>query len=278
MRRNVVVLGSRGQIGLPLAEFLDQCGYDITEIDLDIDVSHDLRRPSPFLRERFANADFVFFLAYDVGGSRYLRTYQNTKQFLDSNVLIMTTVFNYLQEFEIPFIFASSQMSNMSFSAYGSLKTLGEHYTRALGGVFVKFWNVYGYESNKNKAHVITDFIDSAMKTGTIQMMTDGHERREFLHVDDCKRALRILMENYKSLDILEGYDITSFHSASIYEVAEIVSSLTGAIIKPGESADDVQHNSLNIPRKTILSLWRPEISLLEGIQDVIKHSRNLSD
>ena len=35
-------------------------------------------------------------------------------------------------------------MSNMTHSPYGILKSIGETYTRALKGLIVKFWNVYG--------------------------------------------------------------------------------------------------------------------------------------
>ena len=50
-------------------------------------------------------------------------------------------------------------MSNMSFSSYGILKKIGENLTSSLGGLNVRFWNVYGYETDFEKSHVITDFI-----------------------------------------------------------------------------------------------------------------------
>ena len=45
---------------------------------------------------------------------------------------------------------ASSQMSNMSYS-HGTLKRVGELYTESLGGLVVKFWNVYGIEKDHIK-------------------------------------------------------------------------------------------------------------------------------
>ena len=91
-------------------------------------------------------SDFVFFLAFDVGGSRYLKKYQRTYDFLINNLLIMSNVFRLLKKYNKKFIFASSQMSNMDFSPYGTLKRLGEDVTKSLNCLYVKFWNVYGIE------------------------------------------------------------------------------------------------------------------------------------
>jgi nucleoside-diphosphate-sugar epimerase len=77
----------------------------------------------------------------------------------------MRNVFDVLERYKKPFVFASSQMSNMSYSPYGLAKAVGESYTKTLGGLVVKFWNVYGVEHDLDKSHVITDFIIKAKKT-----------------------------------------------------------------------------------------------------------------
>ena len=65
-------------------------------------------------------------------------------------------------------------MANMSYSSYGLTKSIGEKITSVLGGVTVKFWNVYGVEHDPEKTHAITDFINKARNTGVINMLTDG--------------------------------------------------------------------------------------------------------
>ena len=72
---------------------------------------------------------------------------------------MMVNAFEYIARYKKPFVFASSQMSNMSYSPYGVMKRVGELYTQSLNGLIVKFWNVYGIEKDMEKAHVITDFI-----------------------------------------------------------------------------------------------------------------------
>ena len=143
------------------------------------------------------NSDFVYFLAFDVGGSRYLKRYQKTFDFMINNLLIMSNVFRLLKNIK-KFIFASSQMSNMDFSPYGTLKRLGEEVTKSLNAVYVKFWNVYGVENDIEKSHVVTDFCFKSIKKKHINMLTDGKESREFLFADDCSEGLFIIMNKFK--------------------------------------------------------------------------------
>ena len=272
--KKLLILGSKGQIGNPLSAFLRLNGFLVNELDIAISESHDLRNKTDFLSSQFKNTDFVIFLAYDVGGSKYLERYQNTKFFLDNNLKIMSTVFDYLSEFGTDFLFASSQMSNMTYSSYGTLKSIGEHYTRSLNGKIIKFWNVYGYETEISKAHVITDFIDSALLDGEIKMLTSGQEVRQFLHVEDCSRAILELIRRYRTLESNLSYDITSFTDNTILEVAQIVAEKTNANVVVGQSKDAVQKNAKNIPNKIILDFWSPRITLGEGIGRIIDESK----
>src|SRR5665213_24533 len=124
-----LILGSSGQIGAHLRNHLRQRGDSAIEYDLVNTPEQDLRRPSKMLLEKMREADFIMFLAFDVGGARYLKTYQHTYEFVSNNVKIMDHVFDALKQTGRPFIFASTQMSNMSYSSYGILKALGEYYT-----------------------------------------------------------------------------------------------------------------------------------------------------
>ena len=156
----VTVLGSSGQIGAYLTEYLTKKGHTVTEFDIVKNKKQDLTIiPNENLETAIRSADFIFFLAFDVGGSRYLKKYQHTFKFIDNNTRMMANVFHYIEKYHKRFVFASSQMSNMSYSPYGVMKRVGELYTKSLKGLIVKFWNVYGIEKDIDKAHVITDFI-----------------------------------------------------------------------------------------------------------------------
>ena len=122
--------------------------YSVLEFDIATSKFQDLRK---FRNKKLANlirqSSFIYFLAFDVGGSRYLNKYQNTFGFVSNNILLMQNTFELIRKYKKKFIFASSQMSNMNHSNYGVLKSVGEKYTKILGGITVKFWNVYGIRS-----------------------------------------------------------------------------------------------------------------------------------
>ena len=267
-----LVLGSAGQIGYPLVNFLKEKNYQVLEFDMEDDSLEDLRIDKNILLEKHIRAaDFVFFLAFDVGGSRYLSKYQHTFEFLHNNVKLMSNTFELLNKYKKPFIFASSQMSNMAYSPYGVAKAIGERYTDSLNGITVKFWNVYGPEKNLEKSHVITDFILKAKNEKEIKMLTDGTEVRQFLHADDCANALLTLSKLYDSLERKREYHITSFQWNTILDVAKSISENFGEVkITPAESKDTVQKDKRNEPDEYILEFWKPTIDLTQGIKKII--------
>ena len=278
---NVAGLGSSGQIGAYLTDYLRKKGHFVREFDITNSYHEDMTHiPNPFLRNIIMDSDFVFFLAFDVGGSHYLKKYQHTFKFLDNNTRMMANVFGHLADYKKPFVFASSQMSNMSYSPYGAMKRVGELYTKSLGGLIVKFWNVYGIEKDIEKSHVITDFIRKGFETGKIDMLTDGTEKREFLYAEDCCAALEKVMEEYETLDSDDNLHITSFHSTAILDVANIIRQLFLSDHKiitliPSEAKDEVQKDARNEADPYILKLWKPKTSIRDGIKKVFEEMKN---
>lgn len=270
--KNILILGSSGQIGLELTKFLKSKNYNVFEFDIVEDELEDLRIHNNEILEKYIReSDFVFFLAFDVGGSRYLQKYQKTFDFLHNNIRIMSNTFDLLKKYSKPFIFSSSQMSNMSYSPYGVSKAVGENYTSCLGGLTVKFWNVYGEERDLEKSHVITDFINKAKHTRLINMLSDGSESRQFLHAQDCCECLLQLSLIYDTLDKSKEYHITSFSWNTINEIAEEISkNFENCKIERAASKDDVQKDKKNEPDPYILNFWKPKISIEDGIKDII--------
>ena len=271
----VAVLGSSGQIGAYLTEHLTKKGHLVREFDVVNGYHEDMTHiPNVFLRNVIMESDFVFFLAFDVGGSRYLKKYQHTFDFINNNTRMMVNAFGLLEKYKKPFVFASSQMSNLSFSSYGLLKNVGELYTKSLNGLVTKFWNVYGIEKDYEKSHVITDFIRKGFETGVIDMITDGQEEREFLYAQDCCEALETVMNNYNDFKSDDELHVTSFNSIKIIDIAHIIQQNFDMIgkkvdIKPSIDTDTVQQNSKNVASKYLTNWWKPTTSLNDGIAKV---------
>ena len=271
----ITILGSSGQIGSYLTDYLRKKDYEVFEFDIVNGEYQDMTHiPNTYLRNAIMNSDFVFFLSFDVGGSHYLKKYQHTFNFIDNNARMMVNVFGLIDQYEKPFVFASSQMSSMSYSPYGVLKRVGELYTKSLQGLIVKFWNVYGIERDMEKAHVITDFIHKGFKTGKIDMMTDGKEQREFLYAEDCCEAMETILQNYNSFSSDDELHITTGASTSILEIAQHIQVLFKKInleidIVPNKSKDEVQKDARNISDPYIKKWWTPKTNIVDGLSKV---------
>ena len=98
IKSRVLILGSGGQIGTYLTEYLRDKGYEVLEFDIVNGVHQDMTDiPNPELHRQIMKSHFIFFLAFDVGGSHYLKKYQHTFKFIDNNARLMVNVFGLIQ-------------------------------------------------------------------------------------------------------------------------------------------------------------------------------------
>ena len=270
--KSVLVLGSRGQIGAYLVAELSDRGFNALEFDIVSDPREDLRlENNELLESLIIESDYVFFLAFDVGGSGYLEHYQNTIEFISSNVRIMENTFKILHKHKKDFIFASSQMSNMNYSTYGVLKLIGDKYVQSIpSGRTVHFWNVYGFERDVEKFHVISDFAIMAKFNGLIKMRTTGEEERDFLYAIDCCEALILIMEKHQEISKNRLLHLTSFKSTKIIEVANIIATRYDAKVQKGKKIDTVQLDARNQADTYVLDFWAPRTAISEGINNIL--------
>ena len=84
-----LVLGSKGQIGSHLVKYLENQNEIVFEFDIINSPNEDLRNYSSKLEDLIKECDFVHFLAFDVGGAKYLEKYQHSYNFITNNMKIM---------------------------------------------------------------------------------------------------------------------------------------------------------------------------------------------
>lgn len=260
MKKNNLVLGSSGFVGKVFCDYLRSRGelvipFDITESDL-----MDARSAVLPLED----VDRVYFLAWEVGGAKYLYK-DNVQQLqLDWNLQLMLNVMPQLHDKSIPFLFISSQLAEETDTAYGVTKRLGEVWTHILGGVCVRLWNVYGgYEHVSDRSHVVSDFVWQALETGRIEMMTTGEEKRQFIHISDVCNGFYAVMNSGSN----EITDITSFEWVSVLDIANTIASIIGNVaVIPG---DEIGRTPIT-PIKGKLIGWQPEVSLHDGLELMI--------
>ena len=100
-----LILGSQGQIGSALSKFLKINGEEVIEFYIERNSYEDLRiTDNQLLKNHLEKVSFVYFLAFDVGGSNYLKSYQHSYEFLSNNIKIMEYTFAELKK-KNPFYF-----------------------------------------------------------------------------------------------------------------------------------------------------------------------------
>lgn len=256
-----LVLGGSGLIGSALCQHLKDLGQDVINIDIKEGPEFDIRTMDLM---QYKHVDFVWFLAWDVGGAKFLHAKENLFNIIRNNTIICEKVFSFLHQTGLPFLFASTQMADTN-NTYGITKLLGEEWTRLLGGKIARFWNVYGWEVPNERSHVIPDLVVKALQTGKIDLMTEGSERRQFVHINDCaKNLVRI-----KEADELDA-DLTTGEWISIHGLATMIAERTGAVVEAGTKQG---FENILEPSKIISSL-KFEVSLVQGIEEIIEKGK----
>lgn len=267
MKTNLVI-GSEGFIGKPFCKFLEQQGEKVIHFDIKRDSKEDGRH----FEFDFKQFDKVYFLAWDVGGSKYLYESNIQKTQLDWNLQLMTNIFHQIEKQRVDFLFVTSQLAEECDTVYGVTKRLGEVWTNLLGGVCVRVWNAYGYmEENNIKSHVISDFIYQAIDTGKITMLTNGEERRQFTHIQDLSRAFYMAVHTKHVSPNM--YDASSYEWVKIIDIAQIISELTGAKLFPGQIKG---HDPIASPNVGRVHGWLPQIELRDGLTRMISEAKDL--
>jgi len=275
MMLRYLVLGSSGFIGNNFCNYLRSRNCIVSEFDIKNNEDEDLRiTNNSKLRNAIESCDFVFFLAFDVGGSKFLQNCNHDNTFLTNNTKILGNTFEILAEFDKKFIFISSYLTKNLDHSYGLLKFLGEQFTHSLGGLVVRLYNIYGNEEVSIRSHVIPDLIYQAQNNNCIELKTNGEEKRQFLYIDDCCEGLFVASQQFDLiLRECNNIDLTYFEWISIKNIASFISERFNCPLKI--SQDKANYNSEIAPNRYILKFWKPRINLEFGISLMLNELKN---
>lgn len=268
MKKNKIknlVIGSDGFIGNSLCNFLKRKGEGVIRFD----IKRSLREDGRFAKiTSIQNVDRIYFLAWDVGGAKYLYSQNTQITQLDWNLRLLTNIMPQLEKSKKKFLFISSQLAEETDTVYGVTKRLGEVWSKIIGGNIVRQWNVYGpIEENYIKSHVISDLIRQAVDTGKIKLITTGQEKRQFIHIEDvCNGWHKAINEEVGKI-----YDITSFQWIKIIDIAKIIGDITGAKVIPGKE----KGRTPITPIKGKMHGWKAEISIKRGLTMMVNQYKN---
>jgi GDP-L-fucose synthase len=296
MFRSVYIAGHKGLVGSALLRNLQKNGYRNILVrsrqELDLRQSDDVWS---FFSQ--ARPEAVVVAAAKVGGIKANSEYP--VDFLLENLQIQNNLIAASFEFGVKkLLFLGSSCVYPKLAAQpireeylltGSLEPTNEPYAIAkIAGI--KLCQAYAQQYEKNfvcamptniygpgdnfdldRSHVLAALIRKVHeakvnKRRKVTLWGTGTPRREFLHADDLADALRFLLENYDSPEIINvgcGEDLT------IRELVEIIAKVIGFeidLVFDMTKPDGTPQKLLDTSRLLALG-WKPRISLYDGIQ-----------
>ena len=261
----IIITGTNGFIGQNLLIKLKETHRDILEINENI----------------FDNPDWVIELLnvlnsfrptviFHVGAcSDTLET--NANYMMTRNYEFTRILSDYCNWNESKLIYSSSAANYGTNSLYpsnlyGWSKYVAEQYVNRLGGVSLRYFNVYGpLENQKGKMASVAYQMMEKHKQGESIKLFPGKPRRDFVYVDDVVSANIYAFENYERLHS-RYYDVGSGEARTFEDVLSILGfSFT-------------YHDEDKVPvgyqfytksnRNKWMTGWEPKFNLELGLQD----------
>lgn len=302
----ILILGSRGLVGSAITEELKKSGYKnlLTPVRPGLDLLNQAQTLNYFKEHK---PEFVFLAAAKVGGILANNTYR--ADFIFENLAIQNNIFESAFKFDVQkLLFLGSsciypkncpqpmkeeylltsplEQTNEPYAIakIAGLKT-AESFRRQYQKNFISVMptNLYGLNDNfdLNNSHVIPGLIARLQKhidegKNNFEVWGTGTPKREFLYVDDMARACIHVM-NYKG-DTPDWMNIGTGEDISIHDLAKLIAqkmNYQGEISFNPKFPDGTMKKLLDVSKIKSLG-WKPEISLEDGLDRVIKHYRQI--
>lgn len=183
------------------------------------------------------------------------------------------------------------KLTSQALHPYGSTKRMGEMLMKDMGKmtggpetVCLRYFNVYGPRqttaSDGAYATVIGIFWELRKKDESLPIVPDGHQRRDFTHVNDVVAANLLAMTSPK----IGNGEIINIGTGKNYSVWEIAKLILGAAktVKPEQLISqgkcyllpprrgEVRETLADIALAKKLLGWEPGVSFDKGIKELL--------
>jgi dTDP-L-rhamnose 4-epimerase len=136
--------------------------------------------------------------------------------------------------------------------------------------VALRFFNTYGERQALSNPYtgVLAIFGNRLLNGRPPLVFEDGHQRRDFIHVQDVARACRQALETSQGTGQI--FNIGSGESISILELAEKIATIIGSDLTARVTGEyrkgDIRHCFADINRAQEILGFEPKISLERGL------------
>ncbi len=171
-------------------------------------------------------------------------------------------------------------------SPYGAGKLSVENYLHAYEKSFglepfiLRYFNIYGpRQTLGDYSGVITIFIDNVLNGVTPTIFGDGLQTRDFVNIKDIVQANMLAMQSEKGIG--EELNVASGESSTILRLLETIEKLTGRTdlghrFAPTR-AGDVKNGSADIKKIEHTLVYKPKVSLSQGLAELISYTKEHS-
>jgi len=298
----VLITGGAGFIGHNVAVFLKGLGFEVIVFDNlerasqqalnklainDIPVVKGSILNSRLFKKTLPQVDVVIHAAAYISIEESIR--KPTKYFTN-NVVGTVNVTNFCLEQNVNFMIYLSSAAvygepkvlpisedhpTNPISPYGLSKLMGERIVtfygqQGLNYTILRIFNVYGPGQTGDYAGVIMRFIKSIRRGKPPVIYGDGHQTRDFIHVNDVAEAIKRVIEGRPVGEII---NIAAGKPVVIKDLANLVIKLAGANLKPiygKQRRGDIKHIYADTTRAQKLLSFKPKITLEEGLKELI--------
>lgn len=249
----ILVTGSRGFIGTQIFSDLKAGGYDVYGIDLG----------DEFVDRKY---DFIIHM-----GARTLIRMSKEKPFeyFEDNMVFSLRMLEYCRKSGCVFIFPTSGSVMEATNPYSLSKKQTVEWIELYHSLYgvrrhvLKLYNIYGPTSRKGAVYL---FARAALEGSEAVIYGDGSHTRDFIHVMDVVRAVRMIVDG----KVPEGYhEIGSGKGTSVKQLLSMVESITSSKIR-------VRYEDYVLPEAEELvakdPLIRDPIPLEKGIREVVEN------
>jgi len=165
-------------------------------------------------------------------------------------------------------------------SPYGASKLAAEHYCKVFHRIYglqtvcLRFFNVYGPRQPSGLyGGVITTFLESLKMGEPLVICGDGNQTRDFLYVADAAKACMVALLCRSCSG--KVFNIGTGTQTSINELARILIELVGKpkgkVIHAEERKGDIRESYANIGKAEKELGFKPELSIFEGLKELLK-------
>ncbi len=272
--KKAIVTGHRGFVGTNLRNHLENNGYIVEGFDEEIFSFRNLKVELVSLIKSM-EPDVIFH----VGACS--NTLENRVQFMmERNFEVTKIIAEICDELVIPMIYSSSAASygvNDIFPAnlYGWSKYAGESFVSAMGGISLRYFNVYG-PGEENKGRMASFFFQAwkNQELGIESELFPGNPKRDFIYIED------IIDANIQALSTFSAnkggvFDVGTASARTFEEALQVLKIpfryADSSVIPVG------YQNYTCADRAKWLPGWAPKFTLENGLRTYVDYLKKLN-